>query len=50
MASSDLYQASDEQRVYAMESATFDQQALTEIVDSLTRAIAGQLRPSGLVR
>ena len=47
---SDLYQASDEQRIYAIQSATFDQEALTEIAKSLSNAIAGQLRRTGLVR
>ena len=47
---SDVYRVSDEQRVYAIESTAFDKQTVTDIVTSLSRAMASQLRRSGVVR
>ena len=50
LVTTDLYRVSDQQRVYSMESAAFDQTNLEGLVDDLGGAIARQLRRNKLIR
>jgi hypothetical protein len=47
--SSDLYNVSDETRIWSIESSSFEKESTDEILDSATRGISTQLRRDGLI-
>lgn len=48
--SSDLYDVDSEERIWSVESTSFEKETTNEIIDGASRRIAAQLRADGLIR
>lgn len=48
--SSDLYDVDSEERIWSVESTSFEKETTDEIIDGASRRIAAQLRADGLIR
>ena len=48
--STDLYEVESEDRIWSVETTAFEKETTSEIIDSVSRQLAAQLRADGLIR